>query len=255
MSDYCRIGDTSLPDTLVWGDSHALALLPAFDATLSNLHRSAFFAAESGCPPLIETTVFFHGQRNWRCAQQNAVLAQDLRHDSIHVVVLVGAWTYYYNSDNGYSLYRDGLALRTRTFPDALQSTVVWLQQHGKQVVIVSQVPAMKASSPFELARAIAFAAPLPPAPTREGLAAAQLDAGAITQALGAHNDVAVLDPVPWFCATSACAVSDVAGHPLYRDTTHLSVAGAHYITPSLQSALANVLPPNPSAARTGIGH
>lgn len=49
----CTLGvSTAAPRWLLWGDSHALALAPALDATLKKRGEAAVFIAGSACPPL-----------------------------------------------------------------------------------------------------------------------------------------------------------------------------------------------------------
>jgi hypothetical protein len=51
----CSAGSSagSGPKVLVWGDSHALALMPAYEALASSHHMHLYFVGRSSCLPLL----------------------------------------------------------------------------------------------------------------------------------------------------------------------------------------------------------
>src|SRR5690606_10185666 len=55
LEQLCILGDAAVePNLLLWGDSHMLAWAPGFDAALKSLGRSAYFAPNSACPPILD---------------------------------------------------------------------------------------------------------------------------------------------------------------------------------------------------------
>jgi hypothetical protein len=67
----CKLGNAAAPaDTILWGDSHSLALVPAIDSVFSKHGNAAMFAGMGGCPPLLDVQF-----RQFRPISSSALLA------------------------------------------------------------------------------------------------------------------------------------------------------------------------------------
>src|SRR5690606_37848953 len=72
----CLLGAKGVrPTMLVWGDSHAIAIAPAFDNLLRRQGLSAVLAVNTTCPPLAD----FEGPSNPTCRHFNARVLEWLR--------------------------------------------------------------------------------------------------------------------------------------------------------------------------------
>jgi hypothetical protein len=100
------------------------------------------------------------------------------------------------------------------------------LNEHGKEVVFVSQVPEVGWAVPSVLARSRLFGRTVPPAPSIEAYRKRQRSVDAVLKDLATRYRFRIADSSPTFCAHSVCQVVK-DGHPLYRDEHHLSVAGS----------------------------
>jgi hypothetical protein len=216
---WCLIGDASkTPTLLFWGDSHMLAWAPAIDRELKRAGLSGYFAVHSACPPawgVIATGVP-------TCVGANdAVAAFFARSNSIDHVILAAHWNMYLKAGRvkaggaGGDEDREIVILST-----ALDDTIRRLKSSGKAVSIIGSVPTYSRNVPFELASAqgnLGYFHELEPSRDRLGPTLAEL---------ARKHDLAFVDPAASICAHGKCETQR-NGRSLYRDDSHLSVAGA----------------------------
>jgi peptidoglycan/LPS O-acetylase OafA/YrhL len=219
---FCRLGHPEvLPTVLLWGDSHMLAWAPALDLALNQQHIGAVFANSSACPPL------FGIDRNNKpnCQAQNlAVKNYLLANPNIKIVVIAALWTTYFREDAPLTTALGGLTGSGSTVArHALLSTLQWLEDNGKQVVLIGPVPIYDRSVPLALALEITRGKQF----NRSTADAAQKNNAEFFSAVATlkSSEVLMLDPIPWLCPDACMVLKD--GIPLYRDSNHLSVAGA----------------------------
>lgn len=95
---YCTIGSPShLPEIFVFGDSHALSLLPTIER-YANMHKvSVLFTGASGCPPLlgIQSVRGKAEIEKNNCQELNNRIFEHVKDSNIKTVLLVARWTYY----------------------------------------------------------------------------------------------------------------------------------------------------------------
>lgn len=98
----CQIGDANAaPSFILFGDSHALALMEVFDRSARQLGRSGYFAGASGCPPLLGVHALRSDQEQRNCHAFNQRVFDFIRQHQLADAFLVGRWTYY--TEGGYS--------------------------------------------------------------------------------------------------------------------------------------------------------
>ena len=78
---------------LVWGDSHATALIPVFDDGAQKHGVSVILASSTGCIPVEGL------EHDQRCARFNRRVEQALKPQSVGDVVLVARWSLYLYGD------------------------------------------------------------------------------------------------------------------------------------------------------------
>jgi hypothetical protein len=91
--DLCTLGGSK--DTvqfLVWGDSHAVALMPAFEMLASRHRVTGRIASYTGCPPLLGIRRADRDLTH-ECSEFNAAVASYIRTNRIADVVLVARWS------------------------------------------------------------------------------------------------------------------------------------------------------------------
>jgi peptidoglycan/LPS O-acetylase OafA/YrhL len=237
----CKIGTPSVhPSFLLWGDSHADAIIPAVDGIAKLSHRSGVFAGGASCAPLIGVTTWTPSCRPFNDAVEKIALSADITD-----VILDARWAKYAtgatfgDEPRGRVVMSDDLSKGAQppdnhlVFARGLERTVGMLVRAGKHVVVVASVPEIGWPVPAVLARrALAH-------DTRS----ADVSFGAYLQRqnfvfatfarLRSAYGISVIYPHLVLCGKQTCAVS-LNGVPLYRDEHHLSVYGARRLEPLL---------------------
>jgi peptidoglycan/LPS O-acetylase OafA/YrhL len=231
------VRDLSLPvDLVVWGDSHAMAALPAFDALLKQKRLSGRAATHSSTAPVLGYfSVAPYGLGDQAPSFNEAVISYVAK-KHVPNVVMIARWTGYDRSD----------ALRL-----ALLSTVKKLVSAGAQPWIFVEVP----NHPFDVGRLL-----------RRRLLPSSLNQNRYCGRPGNWNcavitdptfldqlsnaGAKIIDPRPAFLNSNHDAyLISLDGIMLYRDQHHLTKSGAERIlipvlerilSPSLQKPVAS---------------
>jgi peptidoglycan/LPS O-acetylase OafA/YrhL len=236
----CRIGATDGPTVLVWGDSYAHAMLPAFDAAFKRMGVAAWFAAETGCPPLPTARVSFQGRDNWRCREFNHKMVNFVgTQPLLNQVVLAAAWDSYTNEASGYQLRVNGAGDSATALKQSLE---VLLQQLGvngenRSLIVVGQVPTYGWSVPYKMLLSQLKGEPIAPLKRVDWREKSVVSRSLFEQLAGAQR-ITFIESADWFCATGACRYATDQDQPLYWDSGHINPEGARFITPMLESGL-----------------
>jgi peptidoglycan/LPS O-acetylase OafA/YrhL len=210
------------PRLLVWGDSHAMAALPAFDALLDERGMAGVAVVYVSTAPLVgfvreANAAVGLGEHAPEWA--DAVIAYATEH-RIADVVLIANW----------SGYRSVGGARSTEVEAALIATVERLAHAGIRPWVLLQIPAQKIDVPEALARAAADGRDLEPllakpaSPPSNGIADGDPDLSGRIVAAGGR----VLDPRPRFLDRSgAHYVASSGDVVLYADSHHLTASGA----------------------------
>jgi peptidoglycan/LPS O-acetylase OafA/YrhL len=215
----CRIGTSAAgrPDFLLWGDSHGDAILPAVAAAALSSGRSGIVVLTHDCQPFAAEL-----SSNRACVRSNAVALQILRDQDIKSVILAGNW--------------QELAPKGQEYVTRLGRGVMRLEGFGKIVALVADVPNQPWSVPDQLAKHLLFGWPVKPALSRAEYDEQQkFLLSPANQWTG--SQFRILSPAPILCTKKICPVEE-GGHPLYKDSAHLSRFGAGLLKPIFQSVL-----------------
>ncbi len=229
-------GEKSL---VVWGDSHAMAALPAFDEFLKEHGGSGVAFVRSSTPPVTGYTSPTVNDFADSMEAYNACVRKQITQLQIKHVVLVGFWNSYFDN-----------AQTRRDFADRLTATVRDLVDEGINVSIVLQMPSLR----FDAPRALAIQSLSIHLGTVEDLLTEAKNYYAFSQhepdlereleATGA-NLIRLAGP---FTREDGKMMVEKDGVSLYRDSQHLSVSGAKImLLPILESNRAKLLPPSNS--------
>ncbi len=236
--DTCRIGpETGVPDTLLWGDSHALMLIDGFDTAIATSNRSVIVSSLPGCPPL--AGVMLYGRSR---AEQCHALVEDvltaIAQSEVRKVVLAGRWAYYAEGRSfdkvGGSPPRlgpNGVEDNPAIFAALFETTVRRLQALGREVVIIGPVPEHRFPVALTMARNLVWKQPLPLELTRAEFAERQRHVLPLLQRLSTWPGVRVLYPDRIFCGPATCRYSHDSA-PMYVDANHLGPTGIKFTAP-----------------------
>ena len=217
----CRYGPANAaPRALLWGDSHALALLPAFESLAGREGIQVFFAGRSTCRPLAGLP------QRARCDAFNGAMREAAAKIHPDVVILAGFWAY---PDFSFE------------FADALRATTRELGSLAPRVCLVRDVPALRHPVPHGLimlrrrGASTDFLTQFDPVwqdPQRA--------ADDALLAFARESDVTLVDPKSALCTPQSCRIES-DGQTLFRDSNHLSVTGAAYVADSLAGCFENL--------------
>lgn len=236
----CRIGAPhGAPSFLLWGDSHADAMLPAIEAAARKAGRAGLFAGGRSCPPLLDVITPMAD-----CRPFNDAMLAVARRPGIDTVILDARWAKYaegatYGTEpSGRVVLADaegrGADDNHDVFARGLSRTVDALA--GRKIVIVSSVPEIGWPVPSVLAReALASSVRVAP-PDRAAFLARQKFVLSVFATLY-RPGLTVIRPDTVLCPAGPCQIMR-NGIPLYRDEHHLSVYGARLLAPLFAGAL-----------------
>ncbi len=203
---------------LVWGDSHAMAVLPALDQ-LGKQHGARVLAAtHSETPPLID--YFPDGASSLKndAPSFSDAIVSFVRTHHVPNVLLVARWKGYH-------------AGQSEPFHLALTSTVNALRATGTRIWIMKEVP----NFPADIPRALAAGALLHLESEPLRLSADEYAAQLADQEREFHPltgpNVVVLSPSA-FLVRDGAAIVVADGAALYRDVHHLTIHGARLLCP-----------------------
>jgi hypothetical protein len=240
----CHLGAQGNASVLVWGDSYAHAMLPAFDAAFKHLGIAAWFVAESGCPPIPAASVSFQGRDNWRCRESNdKVVRFIVAQLGLRQIVLAAAWDSYANESSGYKLSVSSAVNSATSLKQGIEALA--LQLHSTAVphslIVVGQVPTFEWSVPKKMLRAelkSELMLPLKRATWIEKIATSR----EVFQQLTHSEHISFVDSVEWFCITGNCRFANDEGQPLYWDAGHINAEGSRFVAPMLEGAFRSLI-------------
>jgi peptidoglycan/LPS O-acetylase OafA/YrhL len=254
----CKLGDPAAPVTaILWGDSHALALLPAIDSAFAQHHEAAMFAQHGGCPPLLGASVRdpVPGQstamlpwvdaaklgRSAICRQHNEAVLDWIVQHRVPTVILAGHWVAY-SSDRFLVRLTDSASPDNRSLQDnaavfsrGLERLLAVLQSGHVRVFLVEDVPQNAVNVPYALASARRFDLRRDFRISETTNDAQQRSANLIFAGAQARYGLRILRPQDILCAGGRCAIASGEA-PLYLDNEHLSATGAMLVQPALEA-------------------
>lgn len=149
----CLVGsDASNAEKIaVFGDSHSISLLPAFDVYGKQNNYSVMHIGLAGCPPLVDVDIAKGFYGTGVCENLSAKELNYVKENNIKKVFLVARWSLYTDGDydqdmEGYFIVSksDNSLSRSTSranFEESLDKTVKAYNMHFAEVNIVLQVP------------------------------------------------------------------------------------------------------------------
>jgi hypothetical protein len=236
-ADLCRFGPehSGVRKVVLWGDSHALALLPAFESLARSTDVQINFAGRTGCKPLLAVTGARGGTpKQEDCAAFNNAMLDAVQKIHPEVTILAALW----DLETARAPEDASASALTPAGEWSFNITVDPLRAAGSAVCVVLDVPSFPYVMPYALAMArrrgldTSFIYV-----NRSDVVARYKDVEGPLRALAAVNALRVVDPKDALCPGERCEVES-DGRSLYRDSNHLSRVGAMHVRESLAPCL-----------------
>jgi peptidoglycan/LPS O-acetylase OafA/YrhL len=227
----CNFGpsDTS-SKVLVWGDSHATALMPAINALAKAHGMHTYFVAKYNCLPLFappSPTRIDPGMDRYNCAAFNAAVLEAIARLEPELIILDGAWA---NPEPPPHV------------PDiaaGIEQTVSRVGDHSRSICVVFAVPKLQYAVSHALL--VAHRRHIPDDFLRLSRADALIqhkDMEHDVRAIAQRSGLKVVDPKDALCPADSCLYK-ADERSLYFDDSHLSVYGALYVARTLEPCFA----------------
>lgn len=240
-SGWCFYGEKNSPTVALIGDSHAHQFFPGLEKEYALRGENLVLLGSAGCPPLLDIVSYENGGDDW-CNDANAYITAVVEDSTIQTVILAASWHLYvigkrFSDDlSTPSYWRLDVTSEVHdqsnegVFSQQLANTLKLLQDSGKKVIIIKQIPELDFHPKACLDRPLGFITPLDCQIDRALVDAYLHEYEAIFEAVIVEfDDILVLDPVPYMCSEENC-FTYVGDYPLYRDATHLSLFGSNYL-------------------------
>ena len=241
----CRIGaaDGREPSFVVWGDSHADALMTAFDRLGAEHGQAGLYLGRIGCPPLLAVE---RVDSDFGCLEFNDAARDLIEASPARRIILVARWPHFTSEPTVGQEERQRVVIadaessqRTVRGNDAvlsrgLERTLEFLGP--RQVFILSTVPEIGFPVPQALAQLHRLGRDLDIRPTLDQYRQRQRGVESLLDDARERHGFTRLDPARSLCGTGRCQVES-EGRPLYFDEHHLSVHGAEAVAEALRPA------------------
>lgn len=251
----CAIGASEqAPSFVLWGDSHAAALMPTISAAAATRDEAGLYAARFGCAPLVDVAVAGAPEAAERCRYFNAGVLRALEQaPTIDTVILAGRWAVYAEGDRpagephppvrltGPKGESQAIDENFAIFAEGLSAMVDAIRATGRKVVLIGSAPEIGWSVPQRLYFSERWQiAPPHAAPDIEAVAARNARVDRLMAQLSINHDVSVISLASILCAP-ACRTTQ-NGAPLYYDSNHLAATASRS---ALAAPLATALWPD----------
>lgn len=229
------------PRALVWGDSHAMALLPAYQQLAGSYGVRVYFAVMPRCRPLAGVTNRTLPIRTQRgCLDFNTAVLGAIHRLDPHLVILNANWV----DQNEDLVFSHGIAPPpgTSNFRFALEQTLGSIGAR-RSTCVVLDVPSFKYDVPRSLVAARMRGV------SSDFLLVSRTEA--LRQFAGPERDIRLLqqahrvttvDPKDLLCQSGWCAFR-LNGSALYSDSQHLSAEGALSVLGTIDGCFRNANP------------
>ena len=209
------------PSFILWGDSFADAMAPAFYDLSEKYGKNGFVITAHGCMPSIDGEK--RSEHEFDCKGHNAHVLELIEKNDIRNIFMISNWTENISRNKN----ADFKLIQTLIY-----NSIETLRQQGRHVYVMLDVP----YAPFDPSRYLAFRKLynreyLPSDFSSESYFAererklrpliAQLDKKAVT----------IIDPAPMVCDNGRCII-EKDGISLYYNEGHFSKQGALYMSP-----------------------
>ncbi len=212
---------------LLWGDSHAEAIRPAFDIAGRRLGLTGAFVGEGGCPPIPGINDLSRGT-DFHCGATNQAVLDLIAREHIKLVIMHSRWVgvfapeFVVHDAGGHLIHGSDHT----TMTEALLRAINNLAAHGVTAAVVGAMP----EPGFDVPGAIVGPACCRRNPrTYYSRAEWVQRAASINAVIGpalVRRGVPYVDPLRLYCSNAVCPANR-GRVPLFYDYRHVSHDGA----------------------------
>ncbi len=220
---------------LVWGDSHAMAVMPVIDTVCRETGRKGFAAMYASTVPVRGYYSWGKYGLNEKALPFAEAIFDMIRRNEIRDVVLVAYWTSYFeDTPDNYVKY----GISKDPFAHALLRTVKDLRAMGVRVFFQQQAPNYSVRVPEELARRSLFGNV--PVTGEISLGDLRIDSEPmrLLERELVKEGVIIIDAVSALSTSAGVPIVAAEGKSLYGDNHHLSTDGSARLLPTYRAAL-----------------
>lgn len=248
----CPLGAVSSSgriDFVLWGDSHAQALLPLIDRLARNSGVSGIYWGTT-CPPVFGVS---REKQMARCAKGNTELADLLDENAVRLIIAAARWSLYTEgftsfeldtneSGTRYIADQHGVAGSRETanqiFARHFAPSMANLRNSTRRVAVVAEVP----THGFDPVDCLARSPTVPHrcSTPRDQIRERQLFIDSQLAALDNMAGVAVVRPVSTLCDDERCPTW-IDGRAAYKDDDHLSLKGVMLLAPLFKQMITDL--------------
>lgn len=238
--EECRLGKAkSVPDFVLFGDSHAVAIADGVNRAADNNNKAGIVISVPACPPIIGIGGSWN-QSKAACLklQNNMVsIADKLGAKS---VILHARWEIL--DENEFIKSQAPTGSGMETFRKPLNETVEAFRQRGISVYIISSTPSVDFPVPTALARWKTLKPNGDLRPTAESYLVRNQSAIKLFGMPEIRSNAEIIDLYNWFCREGERGRCDVAegNHPYYYDSNHLTFYGSLALSTELNRLFAD---------------
>jgi peptidoglycan/LPS O-acetylase OafA/YrhL len=237
--ELCSLGpqDDAAPTALLWGDSHAMALLPAWRQLAAAHGVRLYLALKAGCRPLVGMINRSY-DADWQpaCLAFNNAVASAIGIIKPRLVILNAHWIDA-DADLG-PLSKAAGEPPGSNFSRGLEQTLRATQAVNAAVCAVLDVPVFKYDLPYALNMASFRGIGVDFLQLSRAQALAEFrEPEADFRRFEQRRLLRTVDPKALLCRGDACAY-EADGALLYSDWDHLSARGALYVSSALEGCL-----------------
>lgn len=236
-SPRCIYGENNQVSLIVFGDSHASAIVTAVEQAMP-ANESLLFIAKAGCPSLVQGDIRQEdgGECRSFVAKQLAYIKATFPSTP---VLVIARWPYYFlgkvnRTEAAAPVSQDNITFQTE-FTDLFSAT--WCEiAKDRKVFALSPLPEYWASVPEVVAKSIWQKEEINSIPKQSFLQRSQF----ITQGLLAVEEscgVYLIDAGDTLCNETECRIHQDS-RPIYYDDNHLSEWGNKLLVPVLKDSL-----------------
>ncbi len=235
--ELCRYGPDAgvKADVLVWGDSHAMVLIPAYERIAAARNVDVRMAVLYSCRPLLDAaSKTEQPQRRKLCQDFNRAVVSAIDAINPALVILNAYWLHPDLDIVPTGAETEG---SSPPFEAALEHTLKAIGLGRRKVCIVGDVPELDYRMPY--AYAVALRRGIDPSFVALPSADAKLQLRDVTRDftdLEQRLSVKLVQPADVLCAGPTCSILTADGDSLYGDDNHLSINGARFVARSLDA-------------------
>lgn len=228
------------PNFILWGDSMADAIAPAFYGLSEKYNRNGYIMTGHGCAPILEAKAP-RSFKGFDCTASNSAVFDLIERENINIVYLAASWGNWLRpgqmtfpgDQNWYNAGKDRFDNITMA---ALQRTIDRLQGNGVKVYVLMNPPPTPPmiDPPRQLALETHYGIVETKAFTPMDYYDSNREDGVVTfRRLSGDKTVTYIDPKPVMCDVERCPMGH-DGRSLFFNPGHLSAYGAHRLEPLL---------------------